>query len=110
MRGWKVILVLALAGCGVNQGWNPNYQFGNSPYGEYRAAREAALVTDADPSRVIPVARPFYAPTGADIAGKDPVPVPATMGVRKLRVVKPVASAGDEPVDIAPRMRAEQAP
>lgn len=109
MRGWKVIFVLALAGCGVNQGWNPNYQFENNPYGEYRAAREAALVSNSGPVQEIPVARPFYAPKAADIAGQDPVPAPATMGVRKLRIVRPAAQA-DAPVDIAPQMRAEQAP
>ena len=43
MRGWWMIGVLALAGCGEHQGWNPNYQFGSTPYGQYRTAREAVV-------------------------------------------------------------------
>ena len=88
MRGCLILSVLALAGCGEHLGWNPNYNFGPSRYGEYRAAREAALVTNAESPKTIPVARPFHAPTGADIVGQSPVPVPATMGVGKVRVVK----------------------
>ena len=79
MRGWLVISVLALAGCGENQGWNPNYQFGATPYGEYRAARETALVTNGANPAVIPVTLPVNSPTPQKIAGQDPVPVPATM-------------------------------
>ncbi|WP_411839207.1 hypothetical protein [Paracoccus sp. ME4] len=98
MRGWWMIGVLALAGCGEHRGWNPNYQFGPTPYGQYRTAREAALVTGATPAATIPVARPFYAPTGAQIAGADPVPIPATMG---LRIRRPAAPA-DAPIAITP--------
>ena len=79
MRGWWVISVLALAGCGVNQGVNPNYQFGANAYGKYRATREAALVSNGAGATTIPVARPFQAPTPAQIAGRYPVPVPPTM-------------------------------
>ncbi|VDS07525.1 hypothetical protein PARHAE_00701 [Paracoccus haematequi] len=89
MRGCLILSVLALAGCGEHLGWNPNYNFAPTRYGEYRATREAALVTGAESPKTIPVTRPFYAPTGADIAGRNPVPVPATMGVGKVRVVKP---------------------
>ena len=83
MRGGSVILVLALAGCGENLGWNPNYSFGSSPYDRYRAEREVALVQGSEPSQVIPVARPFEAPTAEAIAGRSPVPPGATPKVRK---------------------------
>lgn len=86
MRGWWMMGLLALAGCGENQGWNPNYQFGNDPYGRYRAGREAALVTGDDVAPTIPIALPVHAPTGAQIAGADPVPVPPSMGVRIVPV------------------------
>ena len=43
MRGWWMIGVLALAGCGEHRGWSPNYQFEADRYGQYRTAREAAL-------------------------------------------------------------------
>ena len=85
MRGCLILSVLALAGCGEHLGWNPNYNFGPTRYGEYRAAREAALVTAAEPPQTIPVARPFYAPTAAEIAGQSPVPIPPTMGLRIRR-------------------------
>lgn len=99
MRGCLILSVLALAGCGEHLGWNPNYNFAPTRYGEYRTAREAALVTNAESPRTIPVARPFYAPTGADIAGRSPAPVPPTMGVTSVRVVKKVKAA---PVQAAP--------
>ena len=105
MRGCLILSVLALAGCGEHLGWNPNYNFGPTRYGEYRATREAALVTATESPRTIPVARPFYAPTGADIAGQSPVPIPPTMGVDKVRVVRPAtvpASRSGEPVVIVP--------
>lgn len=87
MRGWLVISVLALAGCGEHLGWNPNYQFGGGDYGKYKAEREAALVADKEPPATIPLALPIKAPTGAQIAGKDPVPVPRTMKARGGRTV-----------------------
>lgn len=52
MRGWVLISVLALAGCGEHLGVNPNYQFGGSPYGTYLAEREAALVSNGDAPRL----------------------------------------------------------
>lgn len=88
MRGWLAIGVLALAGCGEHRGWNPNYQFSGAPYGDYLAHREVTLLTGRDPVQGIPVARPFFAPTPAEIAGVDPVPIPPTM--RLGRVVVPV--------------------
>lgn len=92
MRGCLILSVLALAGCGEHLGWNPNYNFAPTRYGEYRATREAALVTGAESPKTIPVARPFYAPTAAQIAGRNPVPVPATMGVGRVQVVKRAAA------------------
>ncbi len=107
MRGCLILSVLALAGCGEHLGWNPNYNFGPTRYGEYRATREIALVTAAESPRTIPVARPFYAPTVADIAGRSPVPIPPTMGPAKVRVVKKVQAAPvrspNAPVVIVPR-------
>lgn len=91
MRGWLILSVLAVAGCGEHRGWNPNYQFGNNPYGAYRTAREAALVAGTSPAMAIPVARPFYSPSPAKIAGRSPVPVPATMGL-------PSTQPGTQPV------------
>lgn len=102
MRGWWVISVLALAGCGVNQGSNPNYQFGPNRYGEYRAEREVALMTGEESPQTIPVALPVEAPTAGQIAGQAPVPPPPTMGVptpAKSTTVAPVAgSAATLPV------------
>lgn len=106
MRGCLILSVLALAGCGEHLGWNPNYNFAPTRYGEYRATREAALVTGAESPKVIPVARPVYAPTAAQIAGQSPVPVPATMGVDRVRVVKQVAVPVHDrnaPIPIAPQ-------
>lgn len=99
MRSWLIIGVLALTGCGEHLGVNPNYQFGNTPYGKYRIQREAALVTNGSPAATIPVARPFHAPTAAQIAGQDPVPIPATMG---LRVKRPDVPKQEQPIQITP--------
>ncbi|MBK4215105.1 hypothetical protein JJJ17_04115 [Paracoccus caeni] len=93
MRGWLVISVLALAGCGEHMGWNPNYQFAPTPYGEYRATREQALVSNTESPVTIPVALPSQSFTPEQIAGRSPVPVPATMGVRKRVVTQPAQPA-----------------
>ncbi|MDP5307320.1 hypothetical protein [Paracoccus spongiarum] len=95
MRGWWVISMLALAGCGEHQGLNPNYRFGATPYGEYLAARETALTRGSDPAQIIPIALPAKAPTAEEIAGVSPVPVPPTMGVATRRLVarKPASQA-----------------
>ena len=95
MRGWLILSVLAVAGCGEHRGWNPNYQFENDAYGKYRTAREAALVAGTSPAMAIPVARPFYSPSPAKIAGRSPVPVPATMG---LPSTQPATQPGAQPV------------
>lgn len=107
MRGCVILSVLALAGCGEHLGWNPNYNFGPTRYGEYRALREGALVTGADAPEVIPLARPFYAPTAADIAGQDPVPAPPTRrvvpGLRPVATIPTYARTGSPaPVAIVP--------
>ncbi len=96
MRGWVVISVLALAGCGEHLGWNPNYQFGASRYGEYRVAREVALTNDQNAPQTIPITLPAKAPSPEDIAGQSPVPVPATMGVGARR-------SAAAPTQIAPK-------
>ncbi|MDO5646814.1 hypothetical protein [Paracoccus sp. (in: a-proteobacteria)] len=92
MRGVMILGVLAVAGCGAHSGMNPNYQMGGDAYGQYKIAREAALTGTTVPSQVIPVARPFYAPTAADIAGQNPVP-PAPVRWRA-----PQPAAGDAPL------------
>lgn len=63
--------VLALAGCGENTGWNPNYSamHNGSPYAEYLQAREVALHGKGPVPKVIPIALPAQAPTPAQIAG-----------------------------------------
>ncbi|SNR26523.1 hypothetical protein EYF88_00405 [Paracoccus sediminis] len=116
MRGCLILSVLALAGCGEHLGWNPNYNFAATRYGEYRATREAALVTGAESPKTIPVARPLYAPTAVQIAGQNPVPVPATMGVGQARAIRPAQAAtptrpANAPVVIVPpAMRAGDQP
>lgn len=81
MRGTiAATLVLALGACsGEHTGWNPNYSLGDRPYDDaldrdtsyarYLTHREAALQGKVEPSRTIPIARPFKAPTPEDIAG-----------------------------------------
>lgn len=102
MRGWVLISVLALAGCGEHLGANPNYRFDGSPYGAYLTQREAALISNGAAPSVIPVARPFEAPTAEQIAGRSPVPVPATMGIGARRSSTVTASAPVAPVTAAP--------
>lgn len=92
MRGLVILTALTVAGCGEHRGVNPNYQFGSDRYGQYLTAREAALITGADPVQVIPVARPFYAPTAVQIAGQDPVLPPPTMGIRRTVATAPAAA------------------
>lgn len=72
MRGtMAATLVLALGACAEHSGWNPNYGLGDgtTPYSRYLTHREAALQGKVEPSRTIPIARPFKAPTAEDIAG-----------------------------------------
>lgn len=81
MRGWLLISMVALAGCAEHRGWNPNYQFHDTPYGKYRIERESALVTGKEPPSTVPVALPVDAPEAKDIAGESPVSPPPTMGL-----------------------------
>lgn len=98
MRIGMMVAVLALASCGENQGWNPNYQFGATPYGEYRTARERALVTGADVGATIPVALPVQSPSAADLAVKARVAPSARPTVqRRVTTARPNA-----PVSIVP--------
>lgn len=62
MRGLWIVTVLAVAGCGENQGWNPNYRHDASAYGRYLVAREVALTKGTDAPQTIPVALPAEAP------------------------------------------------
>lgn len=61
--------MLAMAGCGENEGWNPNYRHPDSPYGAYLIQREAALTGQAAVPRVIPVTLPRSAPSPEQIGG-----------------------------------------
>ncbi|TJZ93079.1 hypothetical protein FA743_06205 [Paracoccus gahaiensis] len=86
MRSALVMVVLALAGCGEHRGWNPNYGFGEDPYGQYKTAREVTLMTGGTTRQGIPVALPALSPTPAQIAGRDPVLPPPTAGIRQVPV------------------------
>ncbi|WP_410218362.1 hypothetical protein [Paracoccus sp. (in: a-proteobacteria)] len=93
-----ILTALAVAGCGEHRGYNPNYQFGNDRYGQYLTVREAALMTNDRPALPIPVARPFQAPTAAEIAGQKPVLPPPTMGLRRV-VVAAKPGPQEKPLD-----------
>lgn len=97
MRRWLVISVLVVAGCGEHRGWNPNYLFRSSDYGTYLAKRETALMTGSDVVETIPITRPAKAPSASDIAGTSPVPIPATMRIRKRAVQTLSATTTPEP-------------
>lgn len=80
--------VLALAACGENTGWNPNYSAMNngSGYSKYLNQREAALHGRAPTPAVIPVQLPAKAPTATDLAG---IPVMIPPGGKAVRTVAP---------------------
>lgn len=71
MRHLLILSVLALAACGENAGWNPNYSAINngSDYARYLQQREAALHGRGAVPAAIPVQLPVKAPTAAEIAG-----------------------------------------
>lgn len=69
MRKLTILAVLAVAACGENAGWNPNYTMNSTQYGEYLREREGALKGESPAPAVIPVKLPAKAPTAADIAG-----------------------------------------
>lgn len=90
--------VLALAACGENTGWNPNYSAMNngSAYAGYLHQREAALKGQAPAPATIPIQLPAKAPTATDLAGLPLVKQPGgavvrTSGPTRVRAVAPVA-------------------
>lgn len=101
MHRWLIILVLALTGCAEHRGWNPNYQFRSGDYGTYLAKREVALMTGGDGPRTIPVTVPLNAPSAESIAGTSPVPIPATMRIRK-RAYAPAVPVARSPATTSP--------
>lgn len=70
-KGLIGAMVLALAGCAADGSFDdPRYRDGGEDgYGQYLAAREAALRGQAAPPRIIPRSTPFEAPTPDEIAG-----------------------------------------
>ncbi|TGN37555.1 hypothetical protein E4L95_22700, partial [Paracoccus liaowanqingii] len=96
MRRALVMVVLALAGCGEHRGWNPNYGFGDGPYGQYKTAREVTLMTGETSQQGIPIALPVLSPTPARITGRDPVLPPPTAGIRNV----PVAASAQTPTSL----------
>ncbi|MDO5606244.1 MAG: hypothetical protein Q4G25_13885 [Paracoccus sp. (in: a-proteobacteria)] len=74
MRKLAIVVIgaLVVAGCGNGTGKisDPRYPMnGETPYGQYRIAREAALTGAGPEPRIIPRAEPFTAPTASEIAG-----------------------------------------
>ena len=95
MRNLMILSVLALAACGENSGWNPNYSamHNGSRYGDYLQKREAALHGRAPVPDAIPVQLPAKAPTAADIAGTPAKkPGAVTVTTRPVAVAPVVAS------------------
>ena len=92
--------LLALAACGENAGWNPNYRAKATPYGDYLRARESALMgRRADPPRIVPVTLPVKAPTPEQISGHSMRPVPeATLA----RTRKPAGAPSIDPYPSEP--------
>ncbi|MDO5657632.1 MAG: hypothetical protein Q4G36_04850 [Paracoccus sp. (in: a-proteobacteria)] len=70
-KGLICAMVLALAGCAADGSFDdPRYRAdGEDGYGQYLAAREAALRGQAAAPRAIPRSTPFEAPTPDEIAG-----------------------------------------
>lgn len=100
-----LVPLLALAACGENTGWNPNYSAMNngSRYADYLQKREAALHGRAPVPDAIPVQLPVKAPTAADIAGtrvKKPGTVTVTtrpVAVAPATVAVPVVAPASTP-------------
>lgn len=82
MRKFLILSVLALAACGENAGWNPNYMgmHNGTGYARYMHEREAALHGKAPTPSVIPVQLPAQAPTAAELAGTQPTQTTAAAG------------------------------
>lgn len=97
--------LLALAACGENTGWNPNYSamHNGSRYAEYLQQREQALHGRGPVPDAIPVQLPVRAPTAAEIAGVPAKkPGQATVTTRPVTVrpgtAAPVTASGATPV------------
>ena len=92
--------LLALAACGENTGWNPNYSAmdNGSRYGKYLQDRELALQGKTPAPKVIPIELPAKAPTAAEIAGTVPKTtvktVPARPTPATVRATVPVVAVG----------------
>ncbi|SMO37041.1 hypothetical protein [Paracoccus laeviglucosivorans] len=87
--------VLALAACGENAGWNPNYSamHNGSDYAEYYQQREAALHGTGAVPQVIPVQLPAEAP---ELGQPQRKVVPATVAVIPTNA-RPVTAGGAYP-------------
>lgn len=116
MRPALILLpFLALSACsGENQGWNPNYRAEATPYGDYLRARELALTgRTPEPPRVIPMTRPFKAPTATEIAGPSPVQIlerdttqtAHAVGIRPDRALGAVTRTRAPAIDMRPTGR-----
>ncbi|MTH64921.1 hypothetical protein [Paracoccus shanxieyensis] len=87
--------VLALAACGENAGWNPNYSamHNGSDYAQYWQQREAALHGRGGVPQTIPVQLPAQAPQVVQPGRKV---VPATVAVVPANA-QPVTAGGPYP-------------
>ena len=104
MRNLLILSVLALAACGENSGWNPNYSgmHNGSDYAKYMREREAALHGTGAVPPVIPVQLPAKAPTAAEIAGTAPATTKAqtkTAG-KTAATVTASAAPGNTPANM----------
>ncbi|RCW85922.1 hypothetical protein [Paracoccus lutimaris] len=106
MRNLVILSVLALAACGENTGWNPNYSgmHNGTSYAKYMHEREAALHGRGAVPSVIPVELPAKAPTAAEIAGTVPTQTKAAGTVtvtarapKNVPATMPVTTSGPYP-------------
>ena len=106
MRNLMILSVLALAACGENSGWNPNYSgmHNGTGYAKYMHEREAALHGKGAVPPVIPVQLPAKAPTAAELYGTAPsqtkagtVTVTAAGNAAKTPANVPVTTSGPYP-------------
>lgn len=99
MRNLLILSVLALAACGENAGWNPNYMgmHNGTGYAKYMQEREAALHGKGAVPAVIPVQLPAKAPTAAQITGTTTTQTKATTTTAKPPANMPVTTSGPYP-------------
>lgn len=97
MRNLLILSVLALAACGENAGWNPNYMgmHNGTGYAKYMQEREAALHGKGAVPAVIPVQLPAKAPTAAQIAGTA-----ATTQAKGAATTKTTGTAAKAPANM----------